>query len=142
MNAEWQHQLRVYLPENLASLARTDPEAPALKPLADILGAHRATLVSQLDAFEAYVAEAEREGSEKYPLYTWTKVTVGDPAKRLKHLQAFAVRVADQEVYSKQVADVLEEALRPLVGGSLVTDLSRHDADPGNNLPIPPEHRS
>ena len=61
MGAEWQYQLRLYLPEGLAGLARTDPGAPAIRPLAEVLDAHRATLVSQIDAFEAYVAEAERE---------------------------------------------------------------------------------
>src|SRR3712207_4980648 len=53
LGAEWQHQLRLYLPGGLAGLARTDPGAPALRPLADVLDAHGATLVSQLDAFEA-----------------------------------------------------------------------------------------
>lgn len=93
MDAEWQHQLRIYLPEDLAGVARIDPGAPALRPLADVLGAHRATLVSQLDAFEAYVAEAEREGPERYPLYRWTKATLRDPAKRLKHKGVRAARL-------------------------------------------------
>lgn len=102
MSVEWQHQLRIYLPEEVAKIARTDAKAPALKRLADVLAAHRATLVNQLDAFEAYVAEAEREGLDKYPLYKWTKATLEDPAKRLKHIKAFAVRVEDREVYSEQ----------------------------------------
>ncbi len=141
MSVEWQHQLRIYLPEEVAKIARTDAKAPALKRLTDVLAAHRATLVNQLDAFEAYVAEAEREGLDKYPLYKWTKATLEDPAKRLKHIKAFAVRVEDREVYSEQEADFLDAALRPLVGGGLIAALSRHDTDPANNLPIPPEHR-
>lgn len=87
MSVEWQHQLRIYLPEEVAKIARTDAKAPALKRLTDVLAAHRATLVNQLDAFEAYVAEAEREGLDKYPLYKWTKATLEDPAKRLKHIR-------------------------------------------------------
>jgi hypothetical protein len=142
MSAEWQYQLRLYLAEELASVAKTDPGAPVLRPLADILNAHRATLVSQLDAFEAYVAEAEREGPDKYPLYKWTKATVEDPAKRLKHMQAFALHVSGQEVYPKETADALEAALQPLAGGSLVTRLSRHDTNPANNLAIPAEYYS
>jgi hypothetical protein len=65
MSAEWQYQLRIYVPEELAGVARTNCQAPVLRPLTDILNAHRATLINQLDAFEAYVAEAEREGPEK-----------------------------------------------------------------------------
>lgn len=142
MNTEWQHQLRIYLPETLASLARTDRAAPSLRPLMDVLAAHDATLLSQLDAFEAYVAEAEREGPESYPLYRWTKATVEDAAKRLKHMMSFALHVGGQEVYPKEVADALEAALQPLLGGGIVTHLSRHDTNPAKNLPVPDEYRS
>ena len=141
MDAEWRHQLRVYLPDQLADLARTDGEAPALRLLMDILKEHRATLVSQLDAFQDYVAEAEREGPENFPLYGWTKATLEDPAKRLKHKKAFALRVSGEEVYAKEAADALEAALRPLVGG-LVERMSRHDTNPANNLAVPAEYRS
>jgi hypothetical protein len=142
MDTEWRHQLRVYLPEDLADAARTGGGAPALRPLLEILAAHRATLVSQLDAFEGYVAEAERAGPEGFPLYRWTKATLDDPAKRLKHKQAFAVRVAGEEVYAKAPADALEAELRPLVGGGAVLRLSRHDTDPANNLAVPAEYRT
>ena len=142
MDAEWRHQLRVYLPDELAELARADPEAPALRPLADILKEHRATLVSQRDAFQDYIAQAERKGPENFPLYRWTKATLEDPAKRLKHKRAFALRVSGEEVYAKETADALEAALRPLVGGGLVERLSRHDTNPANNLAVPAESRS
>jgi hypothetical protein len=142
MSADWQHQVRVYLPEKLANLARTDHTAPVLRPLLDILNSHYATLVSQLDAFETYLADAEREGLDKDPLYKWTKATVQDPAKRLKHLQAFALQVSGQGVYPKETADALETALQPFVGGSLITHLSRHDTNPANNQVIPAEYRS
>ena len=142
MDAEWRHQLRVYLLDELADVARTDPEAPALRPPADILKEHSATLVSQLGAFQDYVAEAEREGSEDFPLYRWTRATIDDQAKRRKHKKAFALRVAGEEVYAKETADALEAALRPLVGGGLVERVSRHDTDPANNLAVPAEYRS
>ena len=142
MDAEWRHQLRVYLPDQLADLARTEGEAPALRPLMDILKEHRATLVSQLDAFRDYVAEADRGGPEKYPLYRWTKATLEDPAKRLKHKKAFALRVCGEEVFAKETADALEAALKPLVGGGVVERLSRHDTNPANNLAVPAEYRS
>lgn len=141
MSAEWRHQLRVYLTDEMADAARADAGAPALRPLMEVLAEHRATLVSQLDAFEGYVAEAEREGPEDFPLYKWTKATVEDPGKRLKHKKAFALRVSGEEVYGKEAADALEAALQPLVGGGLVERMSRHDTDPANNLAVPAEYR-
>lgn len=141
MATEWQHQLRVYLSDEAADAARKERGAPALRPLADVLDAHRATLVSQLDAFQDYVAQAEREGPEGFPLYKWTKATLEDAAKRLKHKKAFALRVSGGEVYAKEAADALEAALRPLVGG-VVERMSRHDTNPANNLAVPAEHRS
>lgn len=142
MGAEWQYQIRVYLTDEPADAARSGGEAPALRPLLDVLERHRATLVSQLDAFEGYVAEAEKEGPEKFPLYKWTKATLEDAGKRSKHKKAFAVRVAGQEVYAKAAADALEAALRPLVGDGPVTRMTRHDTNPANNLAVPAEHRS
>ena len=142
MGDEWQHQLRVYLTDELADAARTDRGSPALRPLTDVLDKHDATLVSQLDAFEDYVAEAEKDGPEKFPLYKWTKATVDEPEKRLKHKKAFALRVSGQEVYAKEAADALEAALRPLVDGGVVERMSRHDTNPANNLAVPAEYRS
>ncbi len=142
MDTEWRHQLRIYLQDELADVARTNLEAPVLRPLTGILKEHRATLVSQLDAFQDYVAEAEKGGPENFPLYRWTKATIEDPAKRLKHKRAFALRVSGEEVYARETADALEAALRPLVGGGLVARMSRHDTNPANNLAVPAEHRS
>jgi hypothetical protein len=138
MTEEWQHQLRLYLPEDLAEAGL---DAPALRPLAAILAAHDAKPVSQLAAFEAYVAEAEQAGAEADPLYRWTKATLADPAKRRKHAEAFALRIGGEEVYGRAAADALEAALQPLVG-TVIARLSRHDTNPANNLPIPPEHQA
>ncbi|MBK1661175.1 hypothetical protein [Paracraurococcus ruber] len=141
MAETWRHQVRVYLPEPLAELARAAPDAPALRPLMDLLARHDARPVSQLDAFEAYCAEAERRGDQADPLYRWTQATLADPAKRRVHLCAFALRVAGQEVYPQAAADELEAALRPLVGGGVVERLSRHDTNPATNMPVPAEYR-
>lgn len=142
MDADWRHQIRVYLTDEAADAARSGGEAPALRSLLDVLQEHRATLVSQLDAFEGYVAEAEREGPEKFPLYKWTKATLEDAEKRSKHKKAFAVRIAGEEVYAEEAADALEAALRPLVGGGgPVTRMTRHDTNPANNLAVPAEYR-
>lgn len=142
MGEQWQCQLRVYLSDALAEVARRDQDDPALRPLTDVLNRHRATLVSQLDAFESYVAEAERDGPENAPLYKWTKATLDDPAKRAKHAKAFALRISGDEVYAKAAADALEADLQPLVGGELVTRMTRHDTNPANNLQVPAEYRS
>jgi hypothetical protein len=142
MSADWQYQLRIHLSDDLAGVASTDRGAPVFRPLADLLDAHDATLVSQFDAFAAYVAEAEREGPENYPLYKWTKATLDDPERRAKHMKAFSLHVSGQDVYPKATADALEAALQPLVDSGLVARLSRHDTNPVSNLAVPAEYRS
>jgi hypothetical protein len=142
MTEPLKYQIRLYLNERSAEAVRKDIDNPGLAPLADILRGHGATLINQLDAFEGYVAHAEQNGVENFPLYRWTKAVIEDPAKREKHLKAFSVHVADQEVYAREIADALEIALQPLVGGELITRLSKQDTDPKNNPQPPPEHRS
>jgi hypothetical protein len=138
MNDEWQHQLRLYLDEEHAEIARCDPGNPALNPLPQVLAKHNATMKCQFDAFADYVAEAEMHGIGSYPLYAWTKATIEDPAKKAKHIKAFAIHVEGREVYTKEEADALEADLQPLVDGGSITRLSRHDTNPASN-PQPPE---
>jgi hypothetical protein len=137
MTRQWQYQLRVFLADAHAEAARRDPNSAALKPLADILAKHDASLKCQYDAFADYVAEAERRGRENYPLYEWTKATIEDPVKKERYLKSFTIYVSGNEVYDKERADALEADLRPLVGGELVTRIARHDTNPANN-PQPP----
>ena len=138
MTEQWQHQVRLYLSDELAEIARAGATDPALKPVADVLEKHRAVMRCQFDAFAGYVAAAEANGVDGYPLYEWTKATIEDPAKRAKHTRAFALHVDGQEVYGKDEADALEADLRPLVDGTSITRLSRHDTNPASN-PQPPE---
>jgi len=142
MSEQWQYQLRVYLSDELAEVARSDHNNSALEPLTDILNKHHAALVSQFDAFENYVAQAEKEGPEDFPLYKWTKATVDDPVKRAKHIKTFALHVSGNEVYAKEAADALEADLQLLVGGELITRVSKHDTNPANNLQVPADYRS
>ena len=137
MSDQWQYQVRIYLDEAFAEVARRDPDDPAIAPLADILGKHHATLKCQFDAFAGYVAEAEKNGADKYPLYEWTKVTIEDPAKQAKYIKSFTLYVDGDEVYAEDKANALEADLQPLVGGKLVTRMSKHDTNPANN-PQPP----
>jgi len=141
MTPEWAYQIRVYLSDALAEAARRDAADPALASLMKVLRRHDATLVCQLDAFEAYVAEAEREGVEKHPLYKWTKATLDDPEKRAKHARAFAVRLGGAEVYARALADALEADLVPLVDGEAITRISKQDNNPANNIPVAAEYR-
>ena len=142
MSEQWQYQLRLYLGSKAAEAVRSGRGDPALQPLTAILDKHGAAMVSQLDAFEGYLAEAEAAGPENFPLYKWTKATLDDPEKRAKHAKAFALRVSGQEVYAKEVADALEADLQPIVGGDAVERMSRHDTNPANNLAVPAEHRN
>jgi hypothetical protein len=133
MTEKWQYQIRVYLSDAFAKAARTNAADPVLKPFADVLAAHDARAVCQHDAFAAYVAEAEANGIEKYPLYAWTKKTVDNPAKEAKYSKAFTLYVGGQEVYAKDKADALHEALAPLVGKGIVESLHKYDTNPANN---------
>ena len=141
MSNQWKYQIRIYLDDDLAEVARRDPDDAAVKPLADILGKHQATMKCQFDAFAGYVAEAEKHGTEKYPLYEWTKATIEDPAKKAKYIKSFTLYVGGDEVYAMEKADALEADLQPLVGGKLVLRVSKHDTNPANNPQPPARYR-
>ncbi len=138
MADQWKYQIRLDLDEEYAEVARRRPNDPSLKPLSDILSKHDAAMKCQFDAFADYVTEAETNGAENYPLYEWTKATIEDPAKTEKYTKSFTLYVGGDEVYAKEKAEALEADLRPLVGGKLVTRMSKHDTNPANN-PQPPE---
>ena len=141
MSDQWQYQVRVYLSDEFAEVARRDPDDPAIKPFADVLGRHRAAMKCQFDAFAGYVAEAEERGTENYPLYAWTKATIEDPAKKAKYIKSFTLYIDGNEVYAKHKADALESDLQPLVGGGLITRMSKHDTNPANNPQPPARYR-
>ena len=141
MTERWRYQVRVHLADDAAVEARRHPGASALTPLTDILDRHKAKLKCQYDEFAGYVAEAEERGIAAYPLYKWTKATIEDPAKKEKYLKAFTLYVDGEEVYAKDKADALEAALEPLVDGTLVTRLTKHDTNPANNPQPPTQYR-
>ena len=124
----------------MAETAIRDDEAPELKSLTDVLHKHNARMISQWRAFQDYVAETEASGQDT-PLSKWTKATLANPAMRARHLGAFALRIGGAEVYPGDAADALEADLRPLVGGALITRMSRHDTDPAKNIPVPQQYR-
>ena len=134
----WDYQIRVTLKDAYARLARQDPDDAALAPLQSILRRHDARPKCQFDAFADYVAEAEAKGTDGFPLYAWTKATIEDPVKEAKYLKSFTLYVGGAEVYARDRAEALEADLRPLVGGEIVVQMSKHDTNPANN-PQPPK---
>jgi hypothetical protein len=133
-----QYQVRFDVSDSAtAESVRRGVRDPALAPLFDVLGAHRAAPKCQFDAFAEYVAAAEQHGVESYPLYGWTKAVIEDSAKKEKYLKSFTLYVDQQEVYAKEIADALEADLQPLARSGLVTRISKYDTNPANN-PQPP----
>jgi hypothetical protein len=139
MTSQWQYQVRFDVADSaVAELLRDRRSDPALAPLNAILAQHHAAPKCQFDAFAGYVATAEREGVEKYPLYDWTRTTIENPAKKEKYLKSFTVYVRGQEVYAKAAADALETDLQSLAASGLITRIAKYDTNPANN-PQPPK---
>ena len=141
MDDQLQYQIRIYLNDAFADIARRKTGDPSLKPLVDILHRQKTTMKSVFDAFSDYVADAEKHGVDKFPLYKWTKAAIEDPAKKAKHTRVFTLYVNGDEVYAKDLADALETDLQPLVGGAIVSRLTKHDTNPANNPQMPERFR-
>ena len=60
-------------------------------------------------------------------------MTIENPAKKEKYIKSFTLYVDGNEVYAKEIANALESDLQPLVGGALITRISKHDTNPANN---------
>jgi hypothetical protein len=141
MADQWKYQVRIYLNDAMSETARREDRAEAIKPITQVLAKHRATMKCQFDAFADYVLEAEKNGTEAYPLYEWTKETIEDSEKKKKHLGAFAIHVDGEVVYDKDIADALEAELQPLVRDGLIKRISKQDSNPANNIPLPARFR-
>lgn len=137
MDTTLRFQLRLTVSPELADALRADTTGAAHPALEDILRRHNAALKCQFDAFADYVSEAERLGTDHYPLYQWTRDTIENPEKKAKYLQSFTLYVNGDEVYEKSVTDALEEELLKLVAPNGITRVSRFDTNPANN-PQPP----
>ena len=138
MTTAWQWQIRLQLGDDFALEVRREPGSDLLQALNRVLALHDASLICQLDAFTGYVAEAEANGVQHYPLYEWTRSTLDDPTKKAKHLRSYTVYVKAEAVYSKQVADTLEADLSPLVDGVRIEKIAKYDTNPAHN-PQPPK---
>jgi len=139
VTSQWRYQVRFDVRDTAAAESiRRNFRDPTLALLFDILTAHRAAPKCQFDAFAEYVAAAEENGVENYPLYRWTKATIEDSAKKEKYLKSFTLYVDDREVYAKEIADALEADLQPLARSGLINRISKFDTNPANN-PQPPK---
>jgi len=138
MEPALQFQLRITVSPELADTLHADPTCASHAALRDVLRRHDATLKCQFDAFADYVSEAEREGTENYPLYQWTRETIENPEKKAKYLRSFTVYVNGSEVYGKDVADIVENELLQLIREDGIQRVSRFDTNPANN-PQPPQ---
>ncbi|MFM0730413.1 hypothetical protein PQQ52_07940 [Paraburkholderia sediminicola] len=137
MEPAWQFQLRIAVSPELASDLRAEPASASHAALRDVLSRHNATVKCQFDAFADYVREAEKRGPENYPLYQWTRQTIENPEKKAKYLQSFTVYVNGDEIYGKEIADVMEAELWALVGDDGIGSVARFDTNPASN-PQPP----
>ncbi|SAK44523.1 hypothetical protein AWB79_00837 [Caballeronia hypogeia] len=138
MNETWQYQIRIKLAPEHAAMARADPSNAMLAPLNAVLEKHNARVKCQYDAFADYVAQAEHDGVEHYPLYRWTRDTIENPVKKARYLESFTLYVNDEEVYEKALADALETDLRKLASEAII-DIRKYDTNPASN-PQPPSH--
>jgi hypothetical protein len=139
MTGPLQFQLRITVSPELADALRAHPWDEANTALSEVLRRHGATLKCQFDAFADYVSEAERLGTENYPLYQWTRDTIENPEKKAKYLRSFTVYVNGDEVYGKEIADAIETELLKLVDANGVYRVNKFDTNPANN-PQPPRH--
>ncbi|EIF35098.1 hypothetical protein BCh11DRAFT_02911 [Burkholderia sp. Ch1-1] len=137
MEPTLQFQLRITVSPELADVLRADPACAPRGALWEVLRRHDATLKCQFDAFADYVSEAQRQGTQNYPLYQWTRETIENPEKKARYLRSFTVYVNGSEVYGKDVADTMENELFELVSEDGIQRVSRFDTNPANN-PQPP----
>jgi hypothetical protein len=137
MAERWQFQIRISVVPELADALRAHTQYDGRDLLEALLRERNATLKCQFDAFADYVGEAERVGREQYPLYQWTKDTIGNPEKKAKYLKSFTVYVGGEQVYDRATADWLQARLSALVGKVGIESVSRFDTNPANN-PQPP----
>ena len=137
MSDAWLFQVRITVSPEAAATLRGEPQymPPALR---DLLRRHDASLICQFDAFSDYVNEAEKLGTEKHPLYQWTRETIENPEKKAKYLRSFTVYVNGEEIYPREIAELLQAELSALAGTTGIERVVMIDTNPANN-PQPPE---
>ena len=137
MNNKWLFQIRVYFSSSFVDLYNSNKNSDLKIKLLNILQTNKAELLSQYDGFMEYVVEAEKNGTDNYPLYQWTKDCLGNSSKTEKYSTSYTAYIDNEEVYSKEKADNLEKSLKLLIDKVSFLRISKHDTNPDNN-PQPP----
>ena len=137
MNNVWLYQIRVYFSAEFVELYNSNKTSDLKIKLLNILKENNAELLSQYDGFMGYVLEAEKNGTDNYPLYQWTKDCLEVKEKVQKYKKSFTIYINNEEVYKKDLADNIEKDLLELVDKVTILRISKHDTNPENN-PQPP----
>tara|TARA_B110000116_G_C16499308_1_gene430527 strand:- start:186 stop:614 length:429 start_codon:yes stop_codon:yes gene_type:complete len=137
MNNKWLYQIRVYFSSSFVDLYNSNKNSDLKIKLLNILQTNNVELLSQYDGFMGYVLEAEKNGTDNYPLYQWTKDCLGNSNKTEKYRTSYTAYIDNEEVYSKEKADNLEKSLKLIIDEISLLRISKHDTNPDNN-PQPP----
>lgn len=136
------YQLRLYLTDEFAAVARADARDPQLKAVNDILDKYGVKMINQLDALEGFCAEAEAAGDigPENELYHWTKHVVQQPIKQARYSKQFTLYdLDDNQVYDEAIVDGLIAELQPLIGDGIIAQMSEKYDNVKENNPQAPE---
>ena len=131
------YQVRIYFSSEFTNIYKNKINMELKDKLLMILSKHNADLLSQYDGFMGYILESEKEGNVNNPLYKWTKDSLKNKRKIEKYHNSYTIYVNAEEVYSKKVADSLENHLTKIVDEKFIIRISKHDTNSANN-PQPP----
>ena len=99
--SEWLYQIRIKTSEVMSADLRGARAMGLSQAVLKIAEQNGMQLVCTFDAFREYCEEAERNDISQYHLYDWTKATIENPEKKVKHLKSFAFYLGNEQVYSK-----------------------------------------
>ena len=136
--SNWLYQIRIKVSKKLSEDLRGANDLELSKEILEIATDNNTQLVCTFDAFSDYCEEAERVGIEEYELYHWTKSTIDNPEKKAKHLRSFAFYEGKNQVYSKELACMIEQRLKGLESDNDIVEINLIDSNPKNN-PQPPK---
>lgn len=131
------YQIRLYLTDEFAAVARADARDPSLKAVNDVLDQYGLKMVNQYDALVGFCEEAEANNDTDNGLYRWTKDLVGQERAQAykKHFTLYALN--NDQVYDQAIADGVEAELLPLVGQGIIGKVSKYNNDPAQNPQAP-----
>jgi len=127
-------------------MAKTQDYSKVMK---DFMGAFPVDMTAVQDALKTQASFGEKlskvalEAADKSAEISnkWTKDTIEQPAKQEKYQKSFTLYVEGDQVYAREKADALETELQPLVGGPLITHMSKLDTNPANSPQMPARYQ-